>query len=134
MPEHGILPGERENMHIALQFGEGGAEMCGNIGKAAMELSLLILRVEVEEWSWFGQCAKPVPAQCVRDAKLHDENAFANGSLAGDEGYVAQGKAILHGPFAQRRLLPRPCVDTAEGERHIGGLVVDAVPPKIVRC
>ena len=84
-----------------------------------MKLGFLILRVQVEEWSWFGQCAEPVPAQCVRDAKLHDENAFADGSLAGDEGYVAQREAILNGPFARRRLSRAPLPDVAERQRLI---------------
>ena len=119
MPEHGILSGERENMHIALQFGEGRAEVGCNIGEAAMKLRFLILRVEVEEWPRLGQCAEPVPAQCVRDAKLHDENTFADGSLAGDEGYVAQREAILHRPFAQRRLSRAPLRDVAERQRFI---------------
>ena len=35
-------------------------------------------------------------------------------SLAGDEGYVAQRKAILNGPFAQRRLARAPLRDVAE--------------------
>ena len=49
MPEHGILSGECENMHIALQFGEGPAEVECNISEAAMKFRFLILRVEVEE-------------------------------------------------------------------------------------
>jgi hypothetical protein len=67
------------------------AEMCGNISKATMELGLLILRIQVEEWSWFGERADPVPSQCVRDAKLHDENAFTDGTLAGNQRHVAKG-------------------------------------------
>jgi hypothetical protein len=98
---------------------ERRAEMRGNVGEPAMKLTLFVFRVQVQERTRLGQCAEPIPLQCMRNTKLHNQDAFPNGSFSGDEGDIAQRETILHGPFPRRQPPCAPFGNVAERQGRI---------------